>query len=139
MIAALATRLLGSRWRSLLLYGVVGGVSALLILGITFSATEGAGLEPEVSNGIALVAALLFNFWASRHVIFGATHHHWGRQMLRFVMVSGGARLVEWGLFALLVDRVGIPYMLLAVLILGASFFVKYALYRHIVFRRVVA
>lgn len=139
MIADLIARLQGSRWRSLLLYGAVGGVSALLILGITFGATEGAGLAPEISNGIALIVVLVFNFWVSRQVIFEAAHGRWLRQMLRFLLVSGGARLVEWGLFALLVGRVGIPYMLLAVLILGASFFIKYALYRHIVFRRVAA
>lgn len=120
-------------------YAATGVFSGGLNVVLTYAFTELAGFDPRISYGITLAILIVVNFFIGRYIIFDAARQRAGGQFLRFITTSGMARLMEWGLFNLLVSYTGVHYLIAALGVLGSSFCVKYLVYRRLVFGKPAA
>jgi len=131
--------LVEKHFRSFRLYMATGVISYGLNLTLMFTLLNGAHLNPKLAFAITLACLVVFNFFVGRHIIFNSTERGAGAQFLRFVGTSGTARLIEWGLFSILLDLTGLHPMFVNVGVLGSSFCVKYFVYRRLVFAKAAA
>ncbi len=92
------------------------------------------GIEEKRSVLVALAIIFFMNFYLARSFVFESR----GRietQLLKFAIISGVMRLVEYSIFVILFSFFGLYYMLAYVVSVGVSFFVKFFIYRNVVFR----
>jgi putative flippase GtrA len=124
-----------SRWAISGRFLAGSAASFLLVMGITMTLHEGLNLSAATAYAFALTAALGFNFFFNRHVVFQSTATNGGAQALRFVVTSCLFRLTEWATFGILAASVTVPYTVLATAVQLISLVLKYAVFRRFVFR----
>lgn len=112
----------------------MGSVGFLLNIGITAFAHELLGATEELAFAIALAMVFAFHFLSGRYVIYGASDGDPKRQLLRYALASGGFRGAEYVGFLVLHTAAGLPYLAAAMVVLGASFIVKFFFYGRVVF-----
>jgi putative flippase GtrA len=117
------------------------GVGALSYgLGIVLAALfhEVSGLVPEVAVGLSLAILLLTNFFLARAFIFRSSGHvHY--ELLRFGVASAAMRGAEYLTFLVLLNGLGINYLISLTIAMSLSSVGKFVLYKKIVFRKPAA
>lgn len=117
----------------LLRFGSGAVVSLSSTLAITYVATEWIMLSEKISFAVALICVFFINFLYLRHFVF-ASALPWRRQMRDFFVASIGFRLAEYVAYLLLLDVLGIHYLLTVVVVLSISFVVKFIVFDRRVF-----
>ena len=112
----------------------VSVISFGLNLLVTFAVHEIFRQNEELSFAIALVTVFTFNFFAGRHFIYRATAGDPRKQIVRYVLSSGGFRFAEYVGFLVAHTAFNVHYLAAAVLVLGASFLCKFFFYGNFVF-----
>lgn len=115
-------------------YAVLGGGSFLLGILLTWLLHEQFTLSEQISVAISLTFLFVFNFFMAREVVFNAPDGLI-RQACRFVIVSLSMRLTEYGLFLFFFQGLDAFYLLAYASSTLIVFFVKFVLYKHIVFK----
>ena len=83
------------------------------------------GIEEKGSVFVTLVIIFFINFYLARSFVFESL----GRietQLLKFAVISGIMRLVEYSIFVILFSFFGLYYMVAYVASVGVVFFVKF-------------
>jgi putative flippase GtrA len=109
-------------------------------LGIALAALfhEISGLVPEVAVGLSLAILLLTNFALARAFIFrssGRVHH----ELVRFGIASAAMRGAEYLAFLVLLNVLGINYLISLTVAMLLSSCGKFVLYKKLVFRKPAA
>jgi putative flippase GtrA len=119
--------------RQLFRFGVVGLVVNLLLY-IAFLALVEAGIEVKLAMTLAYAAGVILGYALNGHWTFGAVDFRRGR-WLAYVTVYAAGYLLNLGVLALLVDRLGAPHALVqaAMVFLVAGF--TFAAQKYWVFR----
>jgi putative flippase GtrA len=119
----------------MLRYVSIGGISALVELGLFHVATGIAGLPIMTSNVIAVASVIVFGFIAQKRFTFRDSQKAYKQAGLYAVMggVSVGLNNALVFLFAVLL---GIPPTLAKLLQLGVSFAFNFSFSKYVVFRR---
>jgi len=112
----------------------MGGVGFILNLAVTVTLHEGLGASEELAFAVALAAVFCFSFITGRYVIFAGAAGDPKRQLVKFAVSSAAFRGAEYLGFLILHTLLATPYLIAAVVTLGASFFVKFFFYGKVVF-----
>ena len=84
----------------LLRFVIVGGVGFLVDAGVLMALTRGAGLDPYSGRVLSFLAASSTTWWLNRIFTFTrAARHPLARQWARFVIVSIGGALINYGVY----------------------------------------
>lgn len=119
---------------SFLRYCIAGGLGLGLNLALTALGHEVLGLGATVSFAIALASTYVFNFLLARHLVFRASSGPLFQQIWTYGLTSLSFRLLELFAFGLIQSLIDLHYLVTAVLVLGTSFVLKFAVYRRRVF-----
>lgn len=92
------------------------------------------GLAEQYAAALALVIALVFNFFSMRLFVF-RSRGHIGREALEYTISSIGFRFAEYLVFLLLFQIAGLPYLMSFIAALGLSFIAKYFFHKNVTFR----
>jgi putative flippase GtrA len=116
-------------------FGAFGAAGFVLNIAITVTLTEWLGAPEELAFAIALAVVFIFSFVTSRYLIFtGAVDGDPKRQLAKFALSSAAFRGVEYLGFLLLHTVLGLGYLFVIVVVLGASFLTKFFTYSTVVF-----
>jgi putative flippase GtrA len=113
---------------------LVGGSGFLVDAGLTMLLLR-LGQQPWQARLPALLAAMLFTWWANRRFTYQVRRSGSAAEAGRYVVVAAVVATGNYGLFLLLV-AVGLPALLALVLATTAQTLVSFMAYRHFVFRR---
>ncbi len=94
---------------------------------------EWAGLSPNLSVAVGLMAAFAMGFLTTRYFVFRSGGAPWG-QLFRLVVSSLAFRAAEYVAFVVL-HTLGMQYAIALVLVLGTSFGAKFFVQRNYVYR----
>jgi putative flippase GtrA len=90
----------------------VGG-SGYVVTTVTFALlVHAAGINDTVSFVLSSLAGMANNFWWNRSWTFDATHHHIGKQGVRFLTVACLVALTAYGVYELLLSLTGMEKVL---------------------------
>jgi putative flippase GtrA len=113
-----------------------GGTAALVNLATLHALVEYAGVYYLFASGIAFLVALLVSFTLHKFFTFGDTEaRRIPRQMVAYVCLLGLNILINLALMWIIVDGLGVMYLIAQVLVSGAIAIWSFFAYRHIVFR----
>ena len=112
-----------------------GLVSAPLAIGVTALLHEIFGVGPETAAAFGLLAAMTTNFIVLRYFVFAGTSLRLLRQLGMFLASSGVFRGIEYIGF-LILNGIGVQYLIAMVTVLGLSFLLKFLVYDKLVFAR---
>lgn len=113
----------------------MGALNLGLNLGLTAFLHEVVHAPAEVAYGVGLITIFILNFFLSRHYIYDDASGGDPRgQLVRFVVTSGGFRVLEYGAFLILHSVLGVYYLAAAVAVQVTSFLAKFAIFRGWVF-----
>jgi putative flippase GtrA len=117
-------------------FGLLSALSFGLNFGLTSLFHEVAGLWEPASFAISLVIVSVINFIGCRHFVFESQEGSLWWQILTFYASWLPFRGIEWVLFVVLNEWMGLDYRLAMILVQGVSFAVKFVYFRVAVFRR---
>lgn len=116
-------------------YAVVGISTLLLDLGLLFVLTDGIGLYPVFSAGVAFIIAVTVNYLLCRRYVFRGSTRGMGEGYVGFLIIAGtGLALVTGGMH-LLVTRLGWHYMACRLVIAAVTGLWEYLLNLYVNFR----
>lgn len=115
-------------------YGIATLISAAVSVGLPILLHEVLGLGPQVSVAIGFVTIFVVNFVNVKYFVFRKHDGSW-RQLRRFVLATGGFRLLEYCAFSLLFSLFGLHYVLSLCVVLAASLALKFLVYQHFIFK----
>jgi putative flippase GtrA len=118
-------------------FALLGGSSFALNFGITVGLHQVAGVREEIAFAVALATVFTMNFLGMRHFVYPGEHRSAGRQLVLFAISSASFRALEYLAFLVLHTWLRLPYTLVLVVVLGASFVAKYGFYKVWVFARI--
>jgi putative flippase GtrA len=131
-----------SRWErsrglrsELLRFAGAGGLFFLSGLGLTALCRELLHMPEQLAAAVAFVALFIASFVLNRYFVFRSAESS-GRQFLRFAVISGTVRALEYGLYLLLLQVLSVHYIVAMAATLVASNCVKFGMYRTFVFKR---
>jgi len=119
------------RLRQFTLFVVVGGVSALIDLGL-FELIHWLGVFPAIASGCSFLASTLINYWANRQFVFNNVFT-WGNFVRYFTLVA--ANLVVSMLLVFAGTQLGIDATLAKLASMCVIVVVNYFLSRRWVFQ----
>ena len=104
-------------------FGVVGGIGAVVNMGILYMLVQHGGWNHMVAAVIATEAAILSNFAMNDRWTFRDAHsrYNWVVRMLRYNAIAGGGALISLGVLAALTLGVGIHYLVANLIAIGAG------------------
>lgn len=114
-------------------FGLTSLLSAVITLGLPVVLHEARHIEPRVAVGIALMIAFGVNFLTTRYFVFRSDAGLW-RALQRFALSSLAFRSAEYVGFLLLFEA-GLPYFGAQLIVVGASFVLKFLTLRNFVFK----
>jgi len=115
-------------------YGAASGLSAVITLGLPVVLHELAGLDPRLAVAIAFAVVFVVNFLTTRYLVFrdkGSVARSLPRFLASSLAFRGGEYLGFLGLY-----HAGLAYWLAQILVVGASFVLKFFTLRRFVFQR---
>lgn len=127
----------GPSLRTVLRFGVSGGLSALTLMATLYVLTEYAGLWYVLSATLAWVASFGVNFVLQRQWTFG--QGAWtgaGPQLAAFVALFLANTAINAGLLYLLVDHLHAPYLAAQIGLMALIAIWNFFIMRHLIFRR---
>lgn len=101
----------------ILRFGLVGATCALLNLALLFVGTDIIGLDYLVSVTIAFFAINLVGFLLNKHYAFRDRQPQVVRQAARYYVVLGLSLAANLALMGLLVDGLGVHYLVASVIV----------------------
>jgi putative flippase GtrA len=104
-------------------------------LGLTAACRELLHMPEQLAAAVAFVALFIASFLLNRYFVFRSAEAT-GKQFVRFAMVSGTVRALEYALYLLLLQVLSIHYILAMAVTLVVSNCVKFGIYRTFVFKR---
>lgn len=111
-------------------------LSIAITLGVSAFLHEVLGLSESLAAGGGLASALTANFFALRYVVFAGTMVSTPLQLVGYLGSSGAFRAAEYCGFLLLNAFIQFHYLVTLVIVLGASFFMKFLVYEKWIFKR---
>lgn len=120
----------------LMRFAAGGVLSSCLALSVTALLHEVLHVGESIAAGCGLGAALVVNFFFLRHVVFMGGKSPPTRQFLAFLASSGMFRGIEYLAFLVINGIFGVQYLIALVLVLGASFGLKFVFYDRVIFAR---
>lgn len=115
----------------LMRFAVSTGLSAVLSFGLPIALHEYFGVAEKTGVAIGFAAAYVGNIVLLRVFVF-RSQGSWRQQLARFIPANAVFRLLEYGAFLLLFERLGLDYRLAVLIVLGTSTLVKFFAYRLI-------
>lgn len=104
----------------------VGLVAAATHYGLLVSLVEGYRIDPVPATLVGYVAGGIVSYLLHRRLTYASERPH-GEAGWRYAVVSGAGFLMTWGLVALLLRVVGLPYLLAQLLTTGVMLFWSFA------------
>jgi putative flippase GtrA len=114
-------------------FGVAAVISATITMGVPIGLHEGFGVDERAAVAIALAIAFVVNFFTARLFVFKSGGNA-RRELWRFLGVSLGFRLAEYGAFLLLFG-LGMVYFVAQFIVLASSLALKFLVQKHFVYR----
>lgn len=111
-----------------------GAPSLLAGFGTALILRELVGLTPELAGGGGLLVSLLVSFAIVRRFVFASRGSAKG-EFVRYVLTSLGFRFAEYLAYLLLLDQLGLPYLVAYMAVVSCSVVAKFIVYRGFVFR----
>lgn len=124
------------RLASLARFAIGGVVSSSVVLGVSALLREAGSVDERVAAAIGLATSLVVNFNVMRYFVFRGSAQPLLRQWFEFLASSGVFRGFEYVAFLFVNAFFGVHYLLALLLVLGASFLLKFIWYEGWVFRR---
>ncbi len=115
------------------LFILATGIGFAINVGLTAFLHEILGIPPGIAFAVALACAYAVNFFNNRKWVF-ASDAAAVPQVVRFLSVSLGFRLAEYLVFLLLFNILGIHYLFAVLISLSSFYFLKFFVYKEIVF-----
>ena len=116
-------------------YVIASALSAILTLLLPVILTEIFEITVNISVGISLFAAYIFNFIVVRFYVFRSDGSPL-LELIKFALTSGIFRLAEYVAFYILYDTLDYNYLIVLVGVLLSSFCIKFFVQRMCVFSR---
>lgn len=107
------------------------GFSAAMSFGLPIALHEWFGIAARIAVAIGFAVAYLGNIALLRLFVF-RSNGSWRRQIMRYVPINGALRLVEYFGFLVLYESLRLDYRIAMLIVLGASSFFKFFIYRWI-------
>jgi putative flippase GtrA len=120
------------RIASLARFALGGVLSSAVVLGVSAGLHEGGFTGERVAAAVGLAASLVVNFNVMRHFVFRGAQEPLLRQWLQFLVSSGVLRGLEYVAFLIVLDVFQLQYLLALLLVLGASFVLKFVIYGRV-------
>ena len=121
--------------RQTVLFGLASGIGFAVNIGITAFLHEVLGITPGISFAVALACAYAANFFNNRTWVFNSDAKALP-QVARFLSVSLLFRLAEYLVFLLLHAMLGLHYLIAVLISLFSFYFIKFFVYKKLVFTR---
>ncbi len=115
-------------------YCGLAGLSALVSLGVPVLLHEVLDIAEEAAVAVGFIVTFLLNFFGIRMYVFSNRGSVWP-QLRRFALSNISFRAAEYSLFLLLHTVLDIFYLLALFAVLLVSTFLKFGIYRGLVFR----
>jgi putative flippase GtrA len=114
-------------------YGIASALSTVLTLLLPVILTEIFELAANISVGISLSAAFMFNFIVIRFYVFRSAGSPL-LELIKFALTSGAFRLAEYLAFYIFYDALDCNYLIVLIGVLLCSFCIKFFVQRIYVF-----
>jgi len=121
-------------FRQFVKYGIVGGSSVLIDMGLIFIFTEFVGLWYMFSAIISQTAAVIFNFSMNRAWSF-RSNGLVGRQMAKYLMLTGFNYLYGIGALYLFVEVFHLHYLIAKMVIAMLMVSWNFLLFKYIIYK----
>ena len=118
-----------------ILFVIASGIGFLINTGVTVFLHEILGISPGISFAVALASAYVVNFYNQRKWVFSSNSAPLP-QVIKFLVVSLLFRMAEYLVFVLLHYVLVVHYLAAVLIALFAFYFVKFFVYRDLVFTR---
>lgn len=115
-------------------YIIASGFSFTLAISLSFLMKSVIGLNEKVAVGITLIIVFFVNFIIIRYFVFQSTAEP-VKQFINFALSSIAFRLMEYGLFILLLSWANAYYLFALSCAMIVTFVLKYFFQKKIVFR----
>ncbi len=112
-------------------FGLVTGMSASVTVGLPVVLHEFGNISPRIAVAISFVAGFAFTFLATRRLVFNSKSKPW-RDLLVFAGSTALFRSAEYLTFLLLMDSLGLYYVLALLISLVFSMVLKFFWYRYV-------
>lgn len=119
----------------LIKFAIVGASGTIIGLGILYLLSDIAGLHYLIANTFAFAVAVTSNYILNSLWTFRQSQK--ARGWLKYAGVSAITLGINEGILWLLTERLGLWYMLSAVIAVGFCFLINYSLSRRLVWRAI--
>lgn len=120
------TDLLARHFAQLMRYGGVGLCCVAVNLAVLYVGTDVLGLHYLVSAGLAFAIVAPFGYWLHKYVAFRDPTPPSVAQALRYLTGFAGAAALNIVAMAVLVDGLGVQYLLANIVVTGLYFVGSY-------------
>jgi putative flippase GtrA len=120
--------------QKILRFAAGGVLSSGVTLGVTALLREIFGVREAIAAAVGLASAMLVNFLFLRHFVFASRATPIPRQLTMFLTSNGVFRVLEYLGFLVVIRLLDLHYLLSLLLVLGASFLLKFLVYERFVF-----
>lgn len=115
-------------------FGITGAVCFLVGLGLLYVLTDLYAIHYLMSMSLAFVVVSTLGWFANRVWTFRSTAQRRSEEWSRYLTVNAAALCLTLGSMFVLVDKLGIHYVLASVLCGAAMTVVNYFAHRHFTF-----
>lgn len=105
--------------------------SASLTLGLPVLLVEAFDLQQKTAVLVGFVCAYFFNIIVLRYYVFGS-RNSWLRDFVKYAVANGIMRILEFGSFVLLAEKLSIHYVAAILIVLCVGTVTKFFLYREV-------
>jgi putative flippase GtrA len=106
-------QLTSARFRSLLLFLAVGLPAFALAIPVNYALVVNAEMAPAPAYALVLALQVTVNFFLVRYFVF--KRRVWngiGREFVQFMVSILGVRLLDWAVYVVAVDGLGVYFLL---------------------------
>jgi putative flippase GtrA len=120
----------------LLRYGGIGLCCVAVNLVVLYVGTDLLGMHYLVSAGFAFALVAPFGYWLHKYLAFRETSPMSAAQALRYLTGFAGAAVLNVVGMVILVDGLGVQYLLANLVVTGVYFFASYGIQAFWTFAR---
>ncbi len=104
-------------------FGVVGGIGAVVNMGILYLLVQLGGWNHMLAAVVATETAILSNFAMNDRWTFRDAHsrYNWVVRMLRYNAIAGGGALISLSMLAVLTLGIGMHYLIANLIAIGTG------------------
>ncbi|MEZ0214280.1 MAG: GtrA family protein [Xanthobacteraceae bacterium] len=108
------------------MFAAIGAVGTLAHYTVLIALVQAAGLDPVAGSTAGFLAGLVVNYTLNRAITFRSTKRH-RETAAKFLTVAGIGLVLNAALMALLIDKLGLPYLVAQIVVTGILLFWHYA------------